>query len=49
VTSRAHLLEDREIDYFNELKIDASNCSNFLDFDWISSSGNSCEDENYEM
>ncbi|GER28361.1 phosphoinositide phosphatase family protein [Striga asiatica] len=27
---------------------DSSNCSNFLDVDWISSSGNSCEDETYE-
>nr|GEV00792.1 phosphoinositide phosphatase SAC2-like isoform X1 [Tanacetum cinerariifolium] len=24
------------------------NCSNFLDVDWLSSSGNSCEDETYE-
>lgn len=28
--------------YFDE---DSSNCSNFLDMDWLSSSGNSCEEE----
>ncbi|CAA0821172.1 Phosphoinositide phosphatase SAC2 [Striga hermonthica] len=27
---------------------DSFNCSNFLDVDWISSSGNSCEDETFE-
>lgn len=27
---------------------DAFNCSNFLDLDWLSSSGNSCEEEMYE-
>lgn len=27
---------------------DSFNCSNFLDVDWISSSGNSCEEETYE-
>lgn len=27
---------------------DAFNCSNFLDLDWLSSSGNSCEEETYE-
>ncbi|KAL5698536.1 hypothetical protein ACHQM5_029562 [Ranunculus cassubicifolius] len=31
--------------YFDE---DALNCSNFVDFDWLSSSGNSCEDELHE-
>ncbi|KAJ9537430.1 hypothetical protein OSB04_030163 [Centaurea solstitialis] len=29
-------------------KRDSFNCSNFLDVDWLSSSGNSCEDEIYE-
>ncbi|KAI3803311.1 hypothetical protein L1987_31461 [Smallanthus sonchifolius] len=29
-------------------KKDSFNCSNFLDVDWLSSSGNSCEDETYE-
>ncbi|KAD6794738.1 hypothetical protein E3N88_05634 [Mikania micrantha] len=29
-------------------KKDSFNCSNFLDVDWLSSSGNSCEDEIYE-
>ncbi|XP_071741977.1 phosphoinositide phosphatase SAC2-like [Rutidosis leptorrhynchoides] len=27
---------------------DSFNCSNFLDVDWLSSSGNSCEDETFE-
>ncbi|KAA8541594.1 hypothetical protein F0562_022746 [Nyssa sinensis] len=27
---------------------DSFNCSNFLDVDWLSSSGNSCEEETYE-
>lgn len=27
---------------------DASNYSNFLDLDWLSSSGNSCDEEAYE-
>lgn len=27
---------------------DACTCSNFLDVDWLSSSGNSCEEETYE-
>ncbi|KAK9078391.1 hypothetical protein SSX86_002448 [Deinandra increscens subsp. villosa] len=29
-------------------KKNSFNCSNFLDVDWLSSSGNSCEDETYE-
>ncbi|KAI3775156.1 hypothetical protein L1987_49725 [Smallanthus sonchifolius] len=29
-------------------KKDSFNCSNFLDVDWLSSSGNSCEEETYE-
>jgi len=29
-------------------KNDSFNCSNFLDVDWLSSSGNSCEDETFE-
>lgn len=27
---------------------DASTCSNFLDLDWLSSSGNSCEEDQFE-
>lgn len=27
---------------------DACTCSNFLDVEWLSSSGNSCEEEIYE-
>ncbi|XP_030470386.1 phosphoinositide phosphatase SAC3 isoform X1 [Syzygium oleosum] len=33
--------------YYSEYG-DASNCSNFVDLDWLSSSGNSCEEEPYE-
>lgn len=33
--------------YFSEHG-DVYNCSNFLDLDWLSSSGNSCEEEPYE-
>ncbi|GJZ17339.1 phosphoinositide phosphatase SAC2-like protein isoform X2, partial [Tanacetum coccineum] len=33
---------------FYNKRLDSFNCSNFLDVDWISSSGNSCEDEPYE-
>lgn len=33
--------------YFVE-RGDSFNCSNFLDVDWLSSSGNSCEEETYE-
>ncbi|KAI3737769.1 hypothetical protein L2E82_27781 [Cichorium intybus] len=33
--------------FFNK-RLDSFNCSNFLDVDWISSSGNSCEDEPFE-
>ncbi|KAF6138137.1 hypothetical protein GIB67_033551 [Kingdonia uniflora] len=31
--------------YFNE---DTSNCSNFVDLEWLSSLGNSCKEESYE-
>ena len=27
---------------------DLYNCSNFVDLDWLSSSGNSCEEESYD-
>ena len=27
---------------------DPSTCSNFLDLDWLSSSGNSCEEDQFE-
>lgn len=33
---------------FYNKRLDSFNCSNFLDVDWISSSGNSCEDESYD-
>ncbi|KAJ6816808.1 phosphoinositide phosphatase SAC2-like [Iris pallida] len=39
---------DGEHNYFKELRFEPLNCSNFLESDWISSSGNSCEDECYE-
>ncbi|KAJ4959466.1 hypothetical protein NE237_026577 [Protea cynaroides] len=41
-----HCLESNHI-YFNEHG-DTFNCSNFLDVDWFSSSGNSCEEEIYD-
>ncbi|XP_077230380.1 phosphoinositide phosphatase SAC3-like isoform X2 [Tasmannia lanceolata] len=45
---RDRCLESDHI-YFNEHAAgDASNCSNFLDLDSLSSSGNSCEEETYE-
>ncbi|XP_071686079.1 phosphoinositide phosphatase SAC2-like isoform X2 [Rutidosis leptorrhynchoides] len=34
--------------YYNNKRSDSFNCSNFIDVDWISSSGNSCEGEAYE-
>ncbi|KAK8515437.1 hypothetical protein V6N12_075479 [Hibiscus sabdariffa] len=33
--------------FFSEQR-DRFNCSNFVDLDWLSSSGNSCEDEQFE-
>ncbi|KAL2243161.1 phosphoinositide phosphatase SAC2 [Sesamum indicum] len=41
-----HYLENDSI-YFVE-RGDSFNCSNFLDVDWLSSSGNSCEEDTYE-
>eukprot|EP00262_Sarcandra_glabra_P003182 TRINITY_DN13720_c0_g1_i1.p1 TRINITY_DN13720_c0_g1~~TRINITY_DN13720_c0_g1_i1.p1 ORF type:complete len:833 (+),score=138.00 TRINITY_DN13720_c0_g1_i1:238-2736(+) len=43
---RVQCLEGDQI-FFNEAG-DAFNCSNFVDVDWLSSSGNSCEEEIYE-
>ncbi|KAL5728507.1 suppressor of actin mutation [Ranunculus cassubicifolius] len=45
--SRRHLFPEMQSGhiYFDE---ESSNCSNFLDMDWLSSSGNSCEEESYE-
>lgn len=34
--------------YFSEHGFDETTCSNFLDLDWLSSSGNSCEEEIFE-
>ncbi|KAI3455664.1 hypothetical protein Pfo_012327 [Paulownia fortunei] len=45
-TQPEQYLENDNI-YFVE-RGDSFNCSNFLDVDWLSSSGNSCEDETYE-
>uniref|UniRef100_A0A5B6YTC1 Putative phosphoinositide phosphatase SAC3-like isoform X2 n=1 Tax=Davidia involucrata TaxID=16924 RepID=A0A5B6YTC1_DAVIN len=53
--SRRQLFSDVQLDQclesdhmcFHE-RGDSFNCSNFLDVDWISSSGNSCEEEIYE-
>ncbi|KAK2997112.1 hypothetical protein RJ639_025402, partial [Escallonia herrerae] len=38
---------DSDQPYFTE-RWDSFNCSNFLDVDWLSSSGNSCEEETFE-
>ncbi|XP_047962925.1 phosphoinositide phosphatase SAC4-like [Salvia hispanica] len=38
---------ENESTYFVD-RVDSFNCSNFLDVDWLSSSGNSCEEETYE-
>lgn len=43
---RDRFLESDHI-YFTEHG-DASSSSNFVDLDWLSSSGNSCEEESYE-
>ncbi|OVA08299.1 Synaptojanin [Macleaya cordata] len=45
MTNRQLFADMRSDKIFNE---DAFNCSNFVDVDWISSSGNSCEEELYE-
>nr|XP_043627168.1 phosphoinositide phosphatase SAC2 [Erigeron canadensis] len=48
-TSRPNLISEEipnsDRIFYNK---DSFNCSNFLDVDWLSSSGNSCEDETYE-
>ncbi|XP_064954056.1 phosphoinositide phosphatase SAC2-like isoform X2 [Musa acuminata AAA Group] len=46
--SKRQLFSDGGHVCFSEHRFNDSNCSNFLDFDWLSSSGNSCEDEGYE-
>lgn len=43
-TQRDRFLESDRI-YYTE---NGAGDSNFLDLDWLSSSGNSCEDETYE-
>ncbi|XAR49853.1 hypothetical protein NMG60_11004011 [Bertholletia excelsa] len=52
--SSRQLFPDMQLDQCLESDIcfhehrDSFNCSNFLDVDWLSSSGNSCEEETYE-
>ncbi|XWS70129.1 hypothetical protein CRYUN_Cryun03dG0022700 [Craigia yunnanensis] len=46
VVQRDRCLETDQI-FFSEHG-DGFNCSNFVDLDWLSSSGNSCEDEPFE-
>ncbi|CAL9199062.1 unnamed protein product [Musa hybrid cultivar] len=46
--SRSQLFSDCGHICLSEHRFNDSNCSNFLDFDWLSSSGNSCDDEGYE-
>ncbi|WOL02658.1 phosphoinositide phosphatase SAC3-like [Canna indica] len=45
---RRQLFSDSSHTCFSKHKFNDSNCSNFLDFDWLSSSANSCDDEGYE-
>lgn len=41
-----NMQDDHEVDHIcHDEHGDSCSCSNFLDMDWISSSGNSCEDE----
>lgn len=42
------LFPDSKHFYLGENCTDASNCSNFLDLDCLSSSGNSCEEETHD-
>lgn len=42
---RDRCLEDHS---YNNEHGDLYNCSNFVDLDWLSSSGNSCEEEPYD-
>ncbi|XP_073136734.1 phosphoinositide phosphatase SAC2-like [Henckelia pumila] len=53
--SRRQLFPDMQPDLYLETEDmylykrgDSFNCSNFFDIDWLSSSGNSCEEETYE-
>ncbi|XP_024973436.1 phosphoinositide phosphatase SAC2-like isoform X1 [Cynara cardunculus var. scolymus] len=54
MSRRQLLLDGHSEDYpnsdhiFYNKRLDSINCSNFLDVEWLSSSGNSCEDEAYE-
>ncbi|KAG6480295.1 phosphoinositide phosphatase SAC2-like isoform X1 [Zingiber officinale] len=34
---------------FSDHKLNGSDCSNFLDFDWLSSAGSSCKDEEHKI
>jgi hypothetical protein len=52
---RRHLFGDLQRDRYLESDQvcfsehgDTFNCSNFVDIDWLSSSGNSCEEEPFE-
>ncbi|XP_059633273.1 phosphoinositide phosphatase SAC4-like isoform X2 [Cornus florida] len=46
---RRHLFRDMQRDrYPDDDHGDAFDCSNFVDLDWLSSSGNSCEEDLYE-
>ncbi|KAJ9559938.1 hypothetical protein OSB04_005098 [Centaurea solstitialis] len=54
MSRRQLLLDGHSEDYpnsdhvFYNKRLDSINCSNFLDVEWLSSSGNSCEEEAYE-
>lgn len=45
VPTRELLVEMQRDGYIGNENGDAIDCSNFVDLDWLSSSGNSCEEE----
>ncbi|KAJ6792824.1 phosphoinositide phosphatase SAC2-like [Iris pallida] len=49
IMPRRHHFGENEHSYFSEHNYDDESCSsNFLDLEWLSSSGNSCEEEMYD-
>lgn len=45
VPTRELFAEMQRVRYLEHENGDAIDCSNFVDLDWLSSSGNSCEEE----
>ncbi|XP_042431761.1 phosphoinositide phosphatase SAC3-like [Zingiber officinale] len=46
--ARRQILSDNGHICFSKHRFNDLNYSNFLDFDWLSSSGNSCDDEGFD-